>query len=94
MVVPSLSWLGLLDYLHYVIVHCVHRYRPEAMMGLREALRDVCASLRCCFALDAWDAAYVRAVDSRDGRHYETRTPTVRLTLNLLLNALAADCPS
>ena len=69
------------------------RYRPEIMQGLREGLRKACSSFRCCVAIDAWDAAYVRAVDSSDGRHYELRTPTLKLTVNLLLNALAAECP-
>lgn len=69
------------------------RYRPEAMQGLREALRNACRSFRCCVAIDAWDAAYVRPEDSPDGRHYELRSPTLKFTLNLLLNALAADCP-
>ena len=70
------------------------RYRPETMQGLREGLRKACSSFRCCVAIDAWDAAYLRAVDSVDGRHYELRTPTLKLTVNLLLNALAAECPN
>ena len=47
------------------------------MQGLRDGLRKACSSFRCCVAIDAWDAAYVRAVDSADGRHYELRTPTL-----------------
>ena len=68
------------------------RYRPEVMLGLREALRNACSSFRCCVAIDVWDTASVRPEDSPDGRHYELRTPTLKFAVNLLLNALAADC--
>eukprot|EP01043_Picozoa_sp_COSAG02_P087905 COSAG02_NODE_25104_length_669_cov_0.792982_2_plen_55_part_01 len=55
------------------------------MQGLREGLHTACSSFRCCAAIDAWDAAYLRAMDSPDGRHYELRSPTLKLAVNLLL---------
>ena len=58
------------------------QYTSTTMRGMRDAMRDVCGKLRCCFALDAWEAAYVRPQDSVDGRHYEIGTPTIAHTAN------------
>ena len=34
------------------------QYTSTTMRGMRDATREVCGKLRCCFALDAWEAAY------------------------------------
>ena len=69
-------------------------FRPEILRGIRSSLLELCATLRCCHALDGWEAAYRRAEDSPDGRHYEVSTPTMAFLTNLLLNAVAEPCPS
>jgi len=69
-------------------------FRPEILRGIRSSLLELCATLRCCHALDGWEAAYRRAEDSQDGRHYEVSTPTMAFLTNLLLNAVAEPCPS
>ena len=42
--------------------------------------------------LSVADAAYERAVDSPDGRHYEVSSPTLQTTIQFMLDALAAPC--
>jgi hypothetical protein len=69
-------------------------YKPEILLGMRKRFREICLAMRCCFVVDTWDAAYHRPQDAVDGRHYEASTPVVWTTLNLIMSAIEAPCPS
>ena len=57
------------------------QYRPAVMKAMGQRLREICAKLSCCFAIDTYGARAVHAPYGSNAREPHTRAMSVCLSV-------------